>query len=222
MLRLKLSGLGTINKLPEVTEPVIARLSNGDAIKTRWTDLSSQFSNTFIFGTVKFTIDFNTIITSYRNSYASTDKEVKVLYKQAGTLRYPQQPGYIIIICVEEGGIDPFPEMETLTLDGLVIKQPYKKMEYKIETSNGDTTSKGGIDVSWEIYSLAFHFPEHHPIRPLGNGESSRVAISPIAHSLCINPYCREKDSGSLYKLKEIYDNSCKAKEGHKVNIDIV
>ena len=69
-------SLGTINKLPEVTEPVITRLSNGDAIKTRWTDLSSQFFNTSI-----FTIDFNTIITSYRNSYASTDKEVKVLYK---------------------------------------------------------------------------------------------------------------------------------------------
>lgn len=128
---------------------------------------------------------------------------------------------------MEEGGIDPFPEMEMLTLDGLVIKQPYKKMEYETETSNGDTTSKGGIDVSWEIHSLAFHFPEHHPsksftIRPLANGESSRVTISPIAHSLCINPYFHEKDSGSLYKLKEIYDNSCKAKEGHKVNIDIV
>ena len=118
-------------KLPEMTEPIITKLPNDDGIiETKWSGLSPQFLDASIFGSEKFTLDFS-------------DRA----YKLVETLRYPQQPGYIIIICVEEGGIDPFPGMESIMFDRLVIEQPYKVLEYKIQKDSSGVTVEGAIDI---------------------------------------------------------------------------
>ena len=219
-------------KLPELTEPVITKLPNDDGIiETKWSGVSPQFSDVSIFGSVKFTLDFQTAIASYLDSYASiiSNKEPKILYKLAGTLRYPQQPGYIIIICVEEGGIDPFPGMESIMFDRLIIEQPYKVLEYKIQKDSSGVTVEGAIDISWDIYSLAFHFPDHHPsksftVKPLetrDGSQQSKVAISHLSHSICIRPDCKEMGNKSLLELKKCYENY-KTKGGPKVEIEIV
>lgn len=219
-------------KLPETTEPIVTKLPNDDGtIETKWSGLSPQFSDSSIFGSVKFTLDFQTAIASYLDSYASliSNKEPKILYKQAGTLRYPVQPGYIIIICIEEDGIDPFPEMESIILDRLVIEQPYKALEYKIQKDSSGVAVEGAIDISWDIYSFAFHFPDHHPSKsftviPLKTREGSqqsKVVISRLTHKICIRPDCKETGNESLLELKECYED-CKTKGGPKVEIDIV
>ena len=136
---------------------------------------SRQFSRESNYGKIKFSIKFDQIEKSYIKSYTFSDSDQhKILYKRGGTLRYKKEVCYVIIVCIEINGKDPFPElptnMTTKSTDTFLIKRP---------SSNSD---------SWDTYAFAFHFPTNKTFFL----DPQDVNISAVKHPICLKTI-REK-----------------------------
>ena len=131
---------------------------------------SRQFKNESIYGTVKFSINLEQIEKSYIESYNTSKFRIKrLLYKKGGTLRYSNEVCYVIIVCIEINGRDPFPDLPTMILHSrseLPIKRPSSKQ-------------------TWDTYTFAFHFPEDHPTKSFSLNPQD-VHISSVEHPFCL------------------------------------
>lgn len=112
---------------------------NNESCPTTITDipkvqyLSELFNNSSRNGTVKFTVDINSLLDSYRAHFKPGGT---LLFKKAGTLGYKHETCYTVIICVqEEGGADPLPQFTNIDYHSGLI-------------DSGGTTSDGAIGIT--------------------------------------------------------------------------
>ena len=127
------------------------------------------------YGCVKFSMEFDDLISYYAQSREGSDKNV--LYKVGGTLRYQREVCYVIIVCVSDD-VQDLTRLCDVNLSELVISHPYNFF-------------KGGqlpqpVKTSWDYYVFALYYPNKHPTKTL-TLDPCRVIITEVKnHQMCL------------------------------------
>ena len=111
---------------------------------------SSPYSR---YGTVAFRADFQKLLQAYEDMFSGTD--VKVIFKEGGTLRYMKEICKVIIVCAKVDGVDPLEGYPSMAIDlcfkcGITGGYHYR---------NNNLVRDDGFNCSWDHYTFAFHFP---------------------------------------------------------------
>ena len=146
---------------------------------------SSLFTPDSMYGTVKLSLDFQTLRSSYVQSIAPGQLS-NVRYKVGGTLRYKKEVCYVIVVCVAKDGVDPLPDFPNLDdLSNLSIKQSSSYFY-------GGPIPQGGVGVSWDHYVFALYYPNDHPTKTL--------TLDPIVVTITGVEHYKYRDDGSYYE----------------------
>ena len=146
---------------------------------------SSIFAPDSMYGTVKMSLDFRSLISSYVNSIARGQLH-NVRYKVGGTLRYKREVCYVIVVCVAIDNEDPLPDYPNLNdLSNLVIRQPNSYFW-------GGPIPQGGVGVSWDHYVFALYYPNNHPTKTL--------TLDPFAMDITGVEHYKYRANGSYYE----------------------
>ena len=146
---------------------------------------SSIFVPDSMYGTVKMSLDFQSLISSYVNSIARGQLH-NVRYKVGGTLRYKREVCYVIVVCVAIDNEDPLPDYPNLNgLSNLVIRQPNSYF-------SGGPIPRGGVGVSWDHYVFALYYPNNHPTKTL--------TLDPFVMKITGVEHYTYKANGSYYE----------------------
>ena len=138
-----------------------------------------------MYGTVKLSLDFQSLCSSYVESIAPGQQE-HLLFKVGGTLRYKKEVCYVIVVCVAKDGVDPLPDFPNLDdLSNLRIRQP-------ISYFSGGPIPQGGVGVSWDHYVFALYYPNDHPTKTL--------TLDPFVVTITGVEHYKYRDDGSYYE----------------------